>query len=226
MNHPSTSDLRELRLLAERSGSLFQLCKLIFTRRDASIYLVPYAKGKRYFCGSSEIAEHEVTSFLNVTNGAESDLEPKLSIHQTGQVHVQAKGTTVGMVKSPPLNTFRGQHLGTVCFDNFDALEPYDGPVRNTGAEREFVFTLTDEIHSGRFAIYANATRAGFDRGDCLLTFTLVRPTLTTPLFVGIHPIAQPALGERGLSGVTVIAGWDPSTTKNEKLRYVYLRGT
>jgi hypothetical protein len=221
----SSWDLRELRLLAQRRGSLFRLCKLMFTKRDASIYVVPYARAQRYFSGSSEIAEHEVSSFLNAAEGIESDREPKLSIHESGQVHVHAAGARAGVVQSLPLAGFRGEHLATVCFDKFDGLPPYVGPVRTAGPEREFVFVVPDDVPSGRLAMYANAAEPKFARGQCLMTFTLVRPTLARPLFIGLHPISQAALGEPDRSGVTVIAGWDPATNATEALRYVYLRG-
>ena len=73
--------------------------------------------------------------------------------------------------------------------------------------------------------MYANAEERVFARGQCLMTFTLVRPTLARPLFIGVHPIAQVPLGEPDRSGVTVIAGWNPATKATEALRYVYLRG-
>jgi hypothetical protein len=86
----------------------------------------------------------------------------------------------------------------TRCFSKtqFDGLAPYAGPVRAVGAGREFVLIVPDDVPSGRFAIYANAIEAVFARGECLMTFTLVRPTLLRPFFIGLHPIAQAALGE------------------------------
>jgi hypothetical protein len=88
------------------------------------------------------------------------------------------------------------------------------------------VFIVPDDVPSGRLAIYANAVEPVFAKGQCLITFTLVRPTLARPFFIGLHPIAQVALGEPDHSGVMVIAGWNPATEAAQALRYVYLRGT
>jgi hypothetical protein len=219
------SNLRELRILAQRRGALIRLCKFIFSNKDASIYLVPYAAGRRYFCGSTELPEREITTTLLYTEGAPTDGEPKLSLHQSGQVHVQASGARVGIVQTCPLEMLRGQHLATVCFDQFDGLSLFSGTPKPSGAERDFLFMIGDDVASGRLALFVNGLEPTFACGICTITLTLRRPTLVGPLYVGIQPIEQQKLGEPDRSGVTVIAGWNPTTRTSDRLNYVYLRG-
>jgi hypothetical protein len=65
--------------------------RILESRR--SVYLVPYAAERRYYAGSVQVPEHEVSSTFGYRGGVELRREPKLSIHETGQVHVQANGS-------------------------------------------------------------------------------------------------------------------------------------
>ena len=217
-------NLRELRLLVRRRGVLLKTCKLVFSNRDASVYLVPYAAGRRYYAGSVQVPEHEVSTTFGYRAGVELRREPKLSIHETGQVHVQAHGSKLAVVNSVPLASLRGEHMATVCLDEFDGLAPFGRAPRADGPERDFVFDIPDQLASGRFAVYINGAAPTF-AASCHLTFNLVRPTLPSPLFVGVRAIPQEKLGDPGRTGVTVIAGWNPFTRPDQPLDHIYLRG-
>lgn len=86
---------------------------------------------------------------------------------------------------------------------------------RNTGSEIDTITRCDDGVVSGRMAIYCNGEREEFAY-RCGIVFTLERPTLERPLYVGISPIAQHPLGngERGgycdlrLESVKSTHGW------------------
>jgi hypothetical protein len=80
----------------------------------------------------------------------------------------------VGIVHTLPLETLRGQHMATICLDDFDGLSPFTGTPRDSGPEREFVFMVGDELASGRLALYINGGEPSF-AANCLLTLTLNR---------------------------------------------------
>lgn len=216
--------LRELRLLVRRRGVLLKTCKIVFSNRDASVYLVPYAAERRYYAGSVQVPAHEVSSMFGYRGGVELRREPKLSIHETGQVHVQANGSKLAVVNSVPLPSLRGEHMATVCLDEFDGLAPFARTPRAGGPERDFVFEASEQVASCRFALYINGADPTF-AAPCHLTFNLVRPTIVGPLYVGLRVIPQEKLGDPGRTGVTVIAGWNPFTRPEQPLEQIYLRG-
>lgn len=220
-----TLDIREVRLLASWRDGLLRLCKLIFSARDASIYLVPYARGRRFFSGGSAMPERELTDTLRYPEGIESDREPKLSLHESGQVHVLAGSTRVGPLHTLPLATFRGEHVATVCFDRFENLSPFQGAPADSGPERDLVIPVESGVESGRFALYLNGIEPVFAGGECWFTVTIRRPTLTCPLYLCVRAIPQEPLGEAPRSGVTVLAGWNPALADLAHQNYLYVRG-
>lgn len=221
----STSNLRELRLLGNRKGALLRFCKLIFSQTDASIYLIPYAAKRRFFCGSQSMPEKEITKQFDYTDGVDTDREPKLSLHESGQTHVLAAGSRVGPLYASPLENLKGQHVATVCFDQFDGLAPFTGTVSEAGTEQDRALVIEDGVESGRLAVFINAEEPAFQCGPCWITLTLRRPTLKKPLYVGVRAISQARIAEQHRSGVTVIAGWNPTLGQLAHQDYLYLRG-
>src|SRR6266487_3062499 len=53
------SELRELHILVSHQGVCRRLCKLAFSRTDASIYLFAYARHGNYFCGGRSLLERQ-----------------------------------------------------------------------------------------------------------------------------------------------------------------------
>ncbi len=217
--------IRELRLLAQRGTGLLRLCKLIFTANDASIYVVPYAANRRFFCGSQSMPEREISQTWCYVDGVSSDREPKLSLHESGQVHVLAGDTRVGPLQTSPLASLRGQHVATVCFDRFDGLSPFQAVPASSGPERDQVIPVDAGVQSGRFALYVNGAEPSFAGGDCWFTVTLTRPTLTSALYLGVKAIPQAPLGEPPRAGVTALAGWNPLLSESARQDFLWLRG-
>ena len=204
-----SNDIRELRLLVEHEGDLKRLCKLAFTKSDASIYVIPYAAGGRYFYGDQTLEEREVEKTFDFTEQlSTSERIPKLSI-QRGRVHVEADSARAGPLWGPSLPHLRGEHVATVTADSFAGLTRHEQTPRLSGAERDFVLLADRSVESGRVAIYVNGKEPRFVR-SCELFLTLARPTLTGPLYVGLGTIGQLPLGGSDSSGITVIGGWNP----------------
>lgn len=221
------TNLREVRLLIRHRGELRRLCKLTFTRSDASIYLVPYAPSGRYYFGSHEFAEQQADALVHFKTQLRSDGSqlPHLSLHERGQVHVHVGGDKAGPLHIPPLEALRGEHVASVSADRFSALAPFDKAPSSTGAEQDFVFLTEEGVESGRLALYVNGAEQRFD-ADCPVVVTLARPYLAQPLYLGVRPWAQQPLGEKSENGVTVISGWDPTTARSEgRASFLYIRG-
>jgi hypothetical protein len=215
--------LRKVRLLAEYRGMLHRLCKLMFTSADASLYLVPYATARRFFVGGSAFAEQEAKRDIKTTLGTSSETEPKLSIHESGQVHIQVPAGRIGPEQTLPLGEFSGEHLATVSVDRFEGLALHKGRVRTSGDELDIVLSVATE--SGRLALYANASSKRFAaEPECPIVLTLTRRSLEHPLYIGVLPIGQAPLRESG-TGVTVLAGWNPRLPDGAPQRFLYIRG-
>jgi hypothetical protein len=68
--------IREVRVLVAYRGRLLKLCKLAFSRSDASFYLLPYAKKGRYFYGGRTLPEREVQDTFDFTSQLSDDRVP------------------------------------------------------------------------------------------------------------------------------------------------------
>jgi hypothetical protein len=224
------TNIRKLRLLVEHQGTLRRFCKLLFDRVDASVYLIPYAREGRFYFGGRAFEEDQVEQTFNFKEQRQSgdDRLPKLSIHETGQVHVQVgRDNRAGPLRIPPLTTWRGEHAATITADTLAGLAVFDGQPRTQGAERDHVIPVeSDRVESGRLAIYLNGKENVFAT-HCGIVLTLTRPTLKNPLYLGIRPFAQDPLGDgTGNDGVTVIAGWTPAQALSPaSAPFLYIRG-
>jgi hypothetical protein len=216
---------RKVRLLVEYKGQLLRVCKLLFTATDASIYLIPYAPHRRFFYGRHALPTQEVPVDLCFSEDTDVDHEPKLSIHESGQVHVQVAGLRVGPLETCPLADLRGQHVATVSPDRFDGLPPFEGRLSRLASDRDLVHRVPRAVESGRFAIYVNGVDRLFADGQCWFTVTCHRATLVRPLYVGVKVHWQLPTGEESHPGITVLAGWDPRLPEKTRQDFVYVRG-
>lgn len=225
----SASNLSKVRLLVQHEAELRLVCKLIFTKKDASIYIVPYAPGGHYYFGSDQFAEREAErtfDFKTQLSSKDKNL-PHLSLHQRGRVHAYGvHGEQAGPLQIPPLPEWRGQHIATVTVDRFKTLAPFDKTPKSTGAQQDFVFIVEEPLQSGRLALYVNGAEPTFG-DDCPVMLTLTRPTLKQPLYLGVRPWGQEPLGETpDKGGVVALAGWDPTIAKTEaETPFLYVRG-
>jgi hypothetical protein len=220
----SPTNLREVRILAERGGRLLRLCKFSFTKRDFSLYVVPYAPNGRYFFGSDSMAEHEVERTLDFTAQLTSEETPHVSIHDRGQVHVRTPQVLAGPLQAAPLASLSGQHVLSISADSFDGLSSYEGAPKTRGSEIDLVIPVDPELQSGRLAVYVNGEKPTFDHpGSAPPMFTLTRQG--RDLYVAVVPIGQKPLGQEDRRGITVIAGWDPRARVEDQVHFLFVRG-
>jgi hypothetical protein len=217
--------LREARLLTEYGGKLLRVCKLVVTQRDTSLYLVPYSPQRKFFFGQRRFPEKVGTVTCNRADSVEVDGEPKLSIHESGQVHVKGLGVLAGPLQSVPLANLRGEHMATVTVERFEGLMEFKGAPSSGGQYRDYV-VRAEGAESGRHAIYINGAAPEFADGPCWITLRLGRSTLPRPIYVGVSAVGQAPLSDRGETGVAVIAGWNPRLPSAAEQDFLYVRGT
>lgn len=219
--------IEKLRVVVLFGGQMRSLCKLAFTKADASIYVVPYAPNKRYSVGTHQMGEREQSVTFNLDDALDYEAAPKISFHQSGQVHANAGATRVGPLRIPPLPDWRGEHIATVLAEHALSLPKFRGPRRWHGVERDLVLELRGNIESAAVALFVNGHEPVF-AGPCPVRFRLGHATLETPLYVGLHLRAQVPLSEPDVpgTGVVAIGGWVPNRGPAEAVDFIYLRGT
>lgn len=219
------TNLRELRLLVDLGNDIRKIAKTAFSKADASLYIFPYAPSGQYFYGGRHMDEVEFEDKVRFTEDVFSDHVPKLSIHETGQVHIKAKESIAGPVSISPLSDWKGQHIASVSIDQFSSLPEFRDSVSDEGAEIDHVIPVDELVKSGRLAFYLAGDRAAFEEPNCRIVITVERPTIENPIYIGIQPKAQDLLSELDFGGITVLAGWDILPEPNEGENYLYIRG-
>ena len=222
---PKGQNLREIRLLVRYRGTLRRVCKLVFSKQDASMYLLPYGTIGRYFYGGQTIMEEEINHTFNFKEQFQGDKIPKLSIHESGQVHVSIeREKKAGPLQTVPLPELRGEHIASVSIDALEKLPMHEEEPKTIGTEQDVVINVDDEAQSGRFKILVNAASVPIFEDRCALIVHMQRPYLETPIHICFVPIRQDPLGPEGKGGVTVIAGWNPRKGAMETLDLLYIR--
>src|SRR6266851_3434512 len=218
--------IRELRVLVSFEGQVRSLCKLVFTKTDASIYVVPYAPTNKYSVGTHTLGDNELSATFSVDEARDYEAAPKISFHESGRVHASAGVARVGPLYVPPLPDWRGAHLGTVVASHAATLPEFRGTPRIAGPERDWTLHLREPVVSGAVAFYVNGAESRFD-ADCPLTFALARRALSRPLYVGLCPRAQDPLTARDQvgGGVIAIGGWTPGREGAPAVDFLYIRG-
>ena len=217
-------NIQEVRFLVDHQGTLRKICKIKLAGGDYSFYLIPYAPNREYYYGRRTLPQQEIRDTFNfVTRSTQADLEPHLSIHESGVVQIYRDNLPrVGPLYIPRLTTLRGQHVATVAPDAFESLPLFAGKLR-TGSRIDFVITAEATVDSGRLAIYINGLEPVFD-GKRQVVFIRHRPqTYHDALYIGVRPISQLPLGVEVQEGITVIAGWDLQSKGITD--YLYVRG-
>ncbi len=216
-------------VIIARGGDRFALCEISVMPTDASVYIHPAeARGGQYYWGHETFAPGERTKEIGFRANGSRD-RPKVSIHQTGQVHLKdSTGTYLaGPVRIPPLIDLRGQHVATASADDFAALPPYDASTTTAG--HEHVITAEPGVASGRVCIYVNSDAPAFPRKvvQDLAVITMQRPNLPGPMYVGLAPRPQHPLGPTVAlpdRGATVVFGFDPNLGIEAEQNLLYVR--
>jgi hypothetical protein len=158
------------------------------------------------------------TDEINFKEGIQTSITPKLSIHETGRVHVQALEDLVGPLFIPPLAEWKGQHAASVGPEHL--VTP-----KSQGQTVDHVLNVPDQIESLHLAVYIAGDRPSFEAAKCPIIITLKRRTLQKPLYVALKFVAQEAIGIVLGSGITILAGWNPLNRREEGFDYIYIRG-
>jgi hypothetical protein len=203
----------------ERDGTLRVAAQLVFTGRDASLYLVPYARGGEYFYGQQTFAPGQRSAEIKFREQVTAEQRPKLSIHATGEVHVySADAPKVGPVHIPPLSDYRGEHLASVEWDGITAAPVFIGKTRITGEQRDYAFGVPPDVEAAALLLFANGVENRFQTEH--VHFAIQAPG---EVFFGVTAVGRDEPGgEHG--GVTVIAGFDAQQSPEEESRLLFLR--
>lgn len=211
--------VRSLRVLVDWDGPRV-LFKLVVAKQDTSFYLFPAAPNGRYFYGSRSMSEEAVEDTFDYTNAFASEECPKVSVHESGQVHVQVhRANRAGPLALPRLPDHRGQAVASVTADTFAGLRQHPGRLRTGGAEIDHLMPREALVENGRVIIYVNGVEPRFAVRP-RLTFTITRPSLERPLYLALAPVATAPLGGEAASGGVTVLAWDGSGDD-----YLYVRG-
>jgi hypothetical protein len=210
----SASDLRELDLLVRFGGMVRRISKFAFSKADASLYVMLIGPHGLFRCGLGHFDPGVATIQVQLNEPVEGDAAgiPKISIHESGQVHVIGGTYRSGPCYVPSIVGFRGVHVATILVEHLEDLTPFNGQVSTSGPRRSIVL---DGVPSGvtglRLPLYVNGREPKF-RDSCQIIFSLQRPGLAQPLNVGLAVRSSTVRDAKGGQGGVVMAvGWDPS---------------
>jgi len=218
-------NIRSVRLLVDTDNILRRLCKLSFSNKDSSLYIFPYAPNNRYFLGSRSMPEKEFEEKVHFRDDLSSTDVPKISIHESGQVHTISGKNRVGPLQTSPLSDLRGEHIATVEFDDFSILPAYTANLKKSGKDIDHVIPLPSGVRGGKFIFYAAGDKPSFQTQGCQMIVSMARKTLSDPLYIGIKAIPKELMGDPDDRGIMVIAGWDPTGVHQEGADFLYVRG-
>jgi len=218
-------DYKEIRFLAKSGSEVKKVCKISFSKKGFNLYIIPYGKNNKYFYGAGKIVGKNKT--FNYTSQYKAIRNPKLSIHQSGQIHIyyQNPKEKAGPLFTMPLMEFRGQHLATVTVDNFYVL-PTTDTIKNKHGIHNCICELTNKDISFRIIIYLNSYEPRFIY-NCNLIYPikLKDNNKLNYSYLGMAIVSQPQLNfSKSKGGVSVISGWNPRAPHNKPLPFLYLR--
>jgi hypothetical protein len=148
----------------EFRGHVLRICKLAFGSQDGSIYLFPYAPGGEYHFGNSSIPSEEEEVSVPFADQESSSVTPKLSLHESGQVHVKAGATVVGPMHCAPLAVLSGEHIATTTISSFAGLPALGHTPRHSGRCPDIVLPAPGPAASGRLAFFRECDATCFSR--------------------------------------------------------------
>jgi hypothetical protein len=206
-----------IRILARRHDHLRRVAKIRWSSRDASIYILPYGpEGTLGHVGVHDAVPPEGSfTFDFLSQGA--GMHPKLSLHQSGQVHATCEGYSTWPVFSAPLFSPGGGHIASIVCLNPEQLPEFATQPR--GLPRvDVVLDLPSRYTTMHVALFANIVE---DRlPECPIRLRLIRPSMPMPLHIGIQFRGDNAASDG--SGVGVLGGWGPDASPIESIPLVY----
>lgn len=227
-------NIQSIRFLVKIREEYFSYFKVAVSKNDASIYLFPYAKTGRYYSGLCKLPEvyssrgkREVK--VDYAEQLSAEKMPKLSIHETGQIHVDLDKDRIGPLKLPDLQNIRDQHIASVSIDNLSSLPKHTTTPHTNPPHIDFIINLEGDVKSLRTLVYLNGLENRFSKKCVVLQIgTKNRNHLKSPIYFGFFPIAQSDLSvgeERNRPGIVAISGWDVSKPIGTENDFLFIRG-
>ncbi len=227
-------DVKSIRFLVSHSGVLKKFCKIALSVNDASLYIFPYAPHGRYYGGKQTFrgllpGEERVEFTFDYTKQSVSDDMPKLSIHETGQVHIEIGKERVGPVFIPQFRNLIDEHIATVTMDNIMGLPEHNKEPNLFPPHTDLLIETGEETESLRLLLYVNGDAPNFKYNNAIITLgTRERKHLSKPIFIGLFVVPQSDLrenNEESSPGVLAIAGWDPRKMPDKATDLLFIRG-
>lgn len=211
---------KQYRHLIQHKNVIKKAFKIGFSKKDSSIYIQPYAPNSQFHCGVSNFKSGETNSIITYPHIPNVIDYLKLSIHESGQVHVKNKENEiiVGPLQVPNLNTYSGQHIASIDINSIETLTDFKGSRKKNKNAEDLIFSLENQEHSMRFAIFANANSSDFTTPLPYGRITLER--IFNPMYFAIKPVPQPI---KDGGGMTLLAGFNPNQEFSET-DYLYIR--
>jgi hypothetical protein len=211
------SGVREVDILVQFAGAVRRIAKFAFSNSDASLYVMLIGPHRQFRCGFGHFGRGVETIQVELNEPSTGDGQgiPKVSLHQSGQVHVLCGTYRSRPCQVPAIVGFRGVHVATVLAEQLQDLSPFTGRISTSGPRRSIVLDGVPPGVTGlRLPVYVNGLEPRF--GDpCEIVFGLHRPGLDQPLNVGLTVRRSSVRDANGAAGGVVMAvGWDPSSPK------------
>jgi hypothetical protein len=189
------------------------------------MYLIPYASHGEYFYGATEMPADRSPFTFNFRDQVGVRSRPKISIHESGQVHIYADGAPrAGPLQIPPLREYRGEHIATVRYDTIKQLPKNTVTPRITGQRRDIAFGVPGDVLSGSLLIFANGESNAFQAEHVHFAIQVETGDGKPPMYYGLSGVAEDPLG--GAGGITVLAGFDTrKAMAGEATALLFLRG-
>ncbi len=201
-----------------------KICRFFFTKTDTSLYICFYFKGKEYYYGCKNFQEGIEKLTFNFKEGRHGKICPKLSYHQSGEIHFKIKDQkeSVEKVIATPLKKLCGEHIITIIIEGLDDFEDF----KNSDYGLAIKFPI--DVEGLKLTIWGIAGELELAqlRKKYNFGFMLRRINPTQLIHFGVKINTQKSISEDKSSGLTVITGWDKSAADvNNTATLLYLQG-
>lgn len=209
--------ISSIRIVARRRNRLHKVAKVRWSNTDASIYIWPYGpEGGRGYVGLHDaIPPAGSFTFDFASQGA--GMNPKLSLHQSGQVHAICAEYSTRPIFSAPLFSPAGGHIASIVCHNPEKLP--DLTAQPKGLPRaDVVLEMPLRFSAMHVVLFANIVESRLPK--CPIQLRLVRSSMPMPLHIGIQFRGDNVASDG--SGVGVLGGWGPDASPVESVPLVY----
>jgi len=106
--------IKSIRLLVENKDQLLKFCRIGISQSDASIYIFPYAPSGKYYSGIRKlmISNDKNAGYkdkFNYSGQFIGEDAPKVSIHESGQIHIYVGKDRTKALNLPKLHTLKDE---------------------------------------------------------------------------------------------------------------------